>query len=100
MKFNVLIGMKHFTQIIMMASLAFYAIVISNSSKPSDEVSNEMSSCNVQKKKNRKISTKRKDAKRKDKNTIIKEKKRNYKREIQTIKKRKSNLDTSKNKSW
>ena len=91
--------MKHFTQIIMMASLAFYAIVISNSSKPPNEVSNEISSCNVQKKKNRKISTKRKEAKGKDKNTVVKEKEGNCKCKIQTIKERKSNLDTYKNKS-
>ena len=83
----------------MMASLAFCAIVISNGSKPSDEVSNEISSCNVQKKKNRKISTKRKEAKGKDKNTVIKEKEGNCKCKIQTIKERKSNLDTYKNKS-
>ena len=46
----------------------------SDSSTSSDQISHEISSGNIQTKKNRKISRKRKEMKRKDKNTVIKEK--------------------------
>ena len=60
----------------------------SDSSTSSDEISDEISSGNIQKKKNRKISMKRKETKRKDKNTVIKIKEKNSKCEIQTKRKK------------
>ena len=52
------------------------------------------------KKKNRKITTKTKETKGKDKNNVIKKKGQNSKREISTIKIRTSNLDIHKNRYY
>ena len=64
----------------------------------SDEISdNTKSSGNTQEKKNRKILTKKKETKGKNKNckkkTVIKENEENGKCEVQTFKERKGNLD-------
>ena len=62
MKLNVVIGIKHFKQIIMMTNLL-------DRSTLSDEISdNTKSSGNTQEKKNRKILTKKKETKGKNKN--------------------------------
>ena len=65
----------------------------SDSNTSSDEISDEISSGKIQRKMIRKISMKRKEAKEKDQNTVIKEKQKNEKSEIQTIKERKVYLD-------
>ena len=69
-----------------------------DTSTSSDKNSDEISSGNIQKKTNRRISTKRKEMKGKDKNTVIKEKEENRKYEIQIIKEGKGNLDNHKNR--
>ena len=59
---------------------------LSESSTSSDKTSDEISSGNTEQKKNRNISTKRKEIKGMDKNTVIKEKKGNSNCDNQTIK--------------
>ena len=65
----------------------------SDSNTSSGESFKEISSGNIQKK-NRKILTKRKETKGKDKNTVSKEMEENSKCEIQTIKERKGSLQS------
>ena len=65
----------------------------SDSSTASDKISDEISSGNIQKEKYRKITRKRKEMKRKDKNTVIKEK-------DETSKERTGNLDIHKNRYY
>ena len=65
----------------------------SDGSTSSDKISAEIPSGNIQKKKNRKISMKMKEMKRKDKNTVIKEKDK-------TSKERTGNLDIHKNRYY
>ena len=65
----------------------------SDSNTSSGESFKEISSGNIQKK-NRKILTKRKETKGKDKNTVIKEMEENSKCKIQTIKERKGSLQS------
>ena len=90
MKLNVLIGIKHFTQMIMMMHLAIHTTVVPS---PSDEISCEIFSGNMQKKKNRKISTKRKEMESKGRKNIIKEK-------DETTKERMGNLHIHKNRYY
>ena len=75
---------------IMMTNLAIRTIVVPHLTKFLTKLSRVI--CK------RRISTKRKETKGEDKNTIIKEKEENSKCEIQTIKERKGNLDIPKNR--
>ena len=80
-----------------MTNFAIHTKVVpsSDSCTQSGGISDEISSGNIEMKKNFKISAKKKETKGNDKNTVIKEKEGNSKCEIQTIKERKRNLEYS-----
>ena len=73
-KLNVLIGMKHFMHMIMMANLDIHTIVAPLQTETAHLTEFLMKyHLVIEKRKNRKNSTKSKETKGKDKNTVIKE---------------------------
>ena len=95
MKLNVLKGMKHFTQMIMMMNLTIHTTVVpfQTAVPHPTKFLTKFHRVICKRKKKRKISTKRKEMKMKDKNNVIKEKN-------ETSKERTGNLYTHKNRYY
>ena len=95
MKLNILIGMKHFIQIIMLTNLAIHTILVPLQTAVLHlrKFLTKYHRVIYKRQKIEKFQRKGKKMKGKDKNTVIKKKKEKSKCNIETIKERKGNVD-------